>query len=163
MDNGIGFALTSSIKPPTRRPSCAPAKDRTKNSCSRGNHPALPFIRALSFLWPWGCPSHPWGPHSVLSNSEVSSVECQRLRTCYLGLPLVHPPPSWGPVASHSQTHTGVTCKACSSPSVHLPRARELWRDAGFLPLPSSPHTHCPTWQHPCPSQYSAGLCEEWF
>jgi hypothetical protein len=57
------------------------------------------------------------------------------------------PPTELGPVASHSQTPTRVTWKACGSPpaSTRLPRALELWRDPGFLPLPLSPHTHYPT------------------
>ena len=47
----------------------------------------------------------PWGPSSVLSSSAVSSMGCQRLRTWYRGLPLVHPQ-LCGSVASHSQMPT---------------------------------------------------------
>jgi hypothetical protein len=35
-------------------------------------------------------PGPPWGPYSVPSSSAVSSMGCQRLRTWYQGLSLVH-------------------------------------------------------------------------
>jgi hypothetical protein len=66
----------------------------------------------------------PRGPYSVLSSCVVTSVGCvgcQRLRTWYLGLPLVHHLPC------------GVSGLVCP------PRAPELWRVAGSLLLPSSP------------------------
>ena len=56
------------------------------------------------------------------------------------------PPPSWGPVGSHSQTPTqGHVESMLQSSCVRLPRAPELWWDMGFLLLSLFPHTHCPT------------------
>jgi hypothetical protein len=64
-----------------------------------------------------------------------------------LGLPLVDPPPSWSPVASHSQKPTQSRVESlCQSSSIHLPRAPELWWDMGFLPL-IPPHIHFPAVQ----------------
>ena len=65
------------------------------------------------------------------------------LRIWYLGLPLVHPLPSWDSVDFHSQTPTqGHVESVRQSSSVHLPRAQELWGDAGSLP--SFLHTQWP-------------------
>jgi hypothetical protein len=59
--------------------------DWTKDSHLHGN--PSPFA-----LFPY-----PQDLYSVLSSSAISSRGCQRLRTWYWGLPLVHPPtPVWG-------------------------------------------------------------------
>ena len=80
----------------------------------------------------------PQGPYSVLSSSAVSSVGCQRLRTWYQGLPLVHPY-HVGLVASHSQMPTwGHVESDQQSSHISLPSAPELWQDTGSLPPTSS-------------------------
>jgi hypothetical protein len=62
---------------------------------------------------------------------------------------IVHPLPSWGPVASHSQILTQGHVESVQQPShVCQPRALELWRVTGFLPLPLFPGTHCPTLEY---------------
>jgi hypothetical protein len=82
----------------------------------------------------------PRGPYSVPSSSAVSSMGCQRLRTWYWELPLVHPPTMWGSVALHRQMPTqGHVESIQQSSHVHLPRAQELWPVTGSLPTPSSP------------------------
>ena len=63
-----------------------------------------------------------------------------------LGLSFVHPLPSWGSMASHSQTLTlgrveSVQQSSCISP----PRAPELWLNLGFLSLPLFPHAWYPS------------------
>jgi hypothetical protein len=52
-----------------------------------------------------GLMSRSWGPHFVLSSSEVSSLGCWRLGTWCLGLPCP-PPAELESVASHSHTPT---------------------------------------------------------
>ena len=81
----------------------------------------------------FGADKVPQGPHSVLSSSAVSSMGCPRMKTWYLGLPLVHPLPSWHSVASHPW-------KGYSSPSMFT--CPEHWNsggNSGFIPLPLSP------------------------
>ena len=70
-----------------------------------------------------------------------------------------HCPPhtKLGSGASHSQTTTrGHVESMQQSFRICRPRAPELWWDAGFLPLPLSPHAPCPTgeqsWTVPRPS-----------
>ena len=84
-------------------------------------------------------------PYSVLKYSTISSVECQRLRNLYWGLPLVHHPPCGVSGLTQPNAHSGPRAKRVQSSCVCPPRAPELWQDVGSLPLPSSPYTHGPT------------------
>ena len=104
---------------------------------------STPSLPALSSLPPWGRVP-PQGPYSVLSSSAVSSVGCQRLRTWYQGLPLVHHPPCGVSDLTQTNTHPGLHGKHEQSSLVCPPRAPELWHDPGSSPLPSSPYTHGP-------------------
>jgi hypothetical protein len=140
--------------------------DRTKDSYPRGNHlgPPSPL------------PSHPFGPgvacvtsrgpHSVLSSWVVSSVRCTRLRENLLPRTAPCPPPTeLVSVASHSQTPTqGHEESMWQSFCVCLPRALELWWDAGFLPLPlflwrSLPNTSQYPIQYPQALSFSNVQC----
>jgi hypothetical protein len=49
----------------------------------------------------------PWGPLSVLSSSTISSMGRQRLRTWFLGLPLVHHPPCGVSGLTQPDAHLG--------------------------------------------------------
>jgi hypothetical protein len=70
------------------------SQDWTKDSHPPENHPAPPTPTPFPFLPSLGLTDLPLGAPFVLRSSLVSSVGClrQRLRTCYLGLPLVHHP-----------------------------------------------------------------------
>ena len=66
-----------------------------------------------------------------------------------LGLTLVQPP--WAGVHGFPKldTHLGPHGEHAAVLCVCLPRAAELWWDAGFLPLSLFPHAHCPQgWIH---------------
>jgi hypothetical protein len=117
----------------------------TKDSCLSGNHPAPPLL----------LPSPPFGPGadraaqgppfcSQLFRGVQLCLGCQRLRTWYLRLPLIHHPLSWDPVASHSQTHPpGTMWKAWGS-LPHLPaQSTGTLVGCGFSPTCSFPYTHC--------------------
>jgi hypothetical protein len=116
----------------------------TRDSHPCRNHPAHLSPCPLLPLAP-GLTSGPLGPPFVLSSSTVSSMGCQRPRTCYLGLLLVQL--SWDFMASHSQTPTqGHVESMQQSFHVRLPRAPELWWETGFLPLHFPPHPLPCTW-----------------
>jgi hypothetical protein len=53
-----------------------------------------------------GLMSRPRSPHLFSAPLWYPVWDAGRLRTCYLGLRLVHPRASWDSVASHSQTPT---------------------------------------------------------
>jgi hypothetical protein len=83
---------------------------------------------------------------------------CPRLRTCCLGLPLVHPRLRRGPVPSHSQTPTRSCMESLRlSSQIRPPRAPELWWDEGFFPTLSFPHTHCQTVVFPVLDSFHSG------
>jgi hypothetical protein len=107
------------------------------------NHPAPPSPPAF-FPYSRG-QVLPWGSYSVLSSSTVSSVRCRRLRTWYLGLPLVHHLPCGVSGLTQRAVHSGPSGKHAQSSRACLPRAQELWPNVGSLPFSSFPHTHGPT------------------
>jgi hypothetical protein len=94
---------------------------------------------------------HPWGQvlqgvlYSVLSSSAVSSMGCQRLRTWYLELPLVHHPLCGVSGLTQPDAHLGLHGKREQFSRVSSPRAREPWRATVSFLLPSFSHTHSPT------------------
>jgi hypothetical protein len=89
--------------------------DWTKESYLLGNHPGPPSPHALPPPLAPGLTKPPPGApiqFSVLPwCSEVSGL--LKAENLYLGLPLVHHLPSWDSVASHSQTPTRPSWKAC--------------------------------------------------
>jgi hypothetical protein len=128
------------VEPPARMPSCAPAMNRTKDSHPCGNHP-VPYSPCPLLPSALGLMSSPWGPHSVLSSSEVSRVGCQRLGTWCLGLPLVHNPPSWGQWLHTARYPPGASWKACGSlPESTSPDHQNSGGRRVLSPL--SPHIH---------------------
>jgi hypothetical protein len=105
--------------------------DQARNSLLHGNHPVPPLSLPSSTFGPWGS-------HSVLSSSVGVWDACDW--ELLLGLPLLlPPPPSWCPMASHSQKPTLPLGKCAAVLRVHPPWALELWLDVGFLPFPLSP------------------------
>ena len=84
-------------------------------------------------------PSPPFilqGLYSVLSSSAVSSVGCWRLRTLYLGLPLVHHPPCGVSGLTQQDAHPGPCGKPVQSFLVRLP-AQSTGTLAGFIFSPT--------------------------
>ena len=117
--------------------------------------PSTPSPPAFSSLWPSddGVAPPPRGPPicSQLFRGVQRCLGCMRLRTCCLGLPLVHPPPSWGSVASYSQTPTPFHMESMQQYS-HV-----------RLPTPSFAHAHCPTLLSPAVSPVMASVaCKTW-
>jgi hypothetical protein len=118
---------------------------------------------SLPGLQPWTrprtlpLPFPPFGPGAyepppeppfVLSASMVSSVGCWETENL-LSRTAPCPPPGELGFRGFPQpdAHPGPRGKRMAVLRVHLPRAPELWQEAGFLPLPLFPHTHCPTAQ----------------
>ena len=65
----------------------------------------FPYLWSLVPLWGLVLPR---GPYSVLSSSAISSMGCQRLRTWYQGLPLVHPLPCGVSGFTQPDAHPGL-------------------------------------------------------
>ena len=108
------------LSPPTWEPSSTP-------SCPAFSSLCPPELSAAQ------------GPYSVLSSSTArSSVECQRLRTWYLGLPLVHPLLCGVSGLAQPDTHLEPLGKHAVSPPASL-------NSVGMqVPTPSFPNTHDP-------------------
>jgi hypothetical protein len=85
------------------------------------------------------------GPLFCSQLIAVSSVGCQRLRTWYLGLPLVHHLPCGVSGLTQLDAHPGPCGKRAQSSRVCLPRAPELWR---FSPTPFFPPHPRPRRRH---------------
>ena len=82
----------------------------------------------------------PLGPSFCSQLGVQRCLGCPRLRTWYLRLPLVHHLPSWGTVASHSQTLTrGQVESMWQSSRSACPEHRNPGRMRVFLPYPLSP------------------------
>ena len=77
-------------------------------------------------LWGECCPGAP-----ILFSAAISSVGCQRLRTWYLGLPLVH----HLPCGASGLTHPGPHGKR---PSNSSPASGETWA-LSYSPIPTHP------------------------
>ena len=122
---------------------------RTLDCMGTTQHPLSPCPLPLS---PGRVP--PQGPYSVLSSSALSSVGCQKLRTWYLGLPLVHHPLCGVSGLTQPDAHLGPHGKH-SSGLCHLPAqiTGTLVGHGHTLLLPSS---HTPMAPHPvtCKSSF---------
>ena len=107
------------------------------------NHPAPPSPPAF-FPYSRG-QVLPWGSYSVLSSSTVSSVRCRRLRTWYLGLPLVHHLPCGVSGLTQPDAHPG-PCGNRLAVLPHLPtQSTRTLVGHGHSPTPLFP-------THPRPS-----------
>jgi hypothetical protein len=118
--------------------------DRTKASATRTTQRSPPLYPCSLFPYLWSL-MPPQGPYSVLSSSAVSSVGCQRLRTWYWGLPLIHPSPAlWGQWLHIARCPPGAAWKASGSSSASAcPEHRnsgQMWA-LSHSPLPN---THGP-------------------
>jgi hypothetical protein len=98
-------------------------------------HLHLPCLSSLLPMSWWNCPLG--NPILFLALPHFQRcLGCPRLRTCYLGLPPVHPPLSLSPVASHRQTPSrGSVESVWQSFCIYPPRAQELLQDASFPPF----------------------------
>ena len=137
---------------------CLTSQQEAFLSCSQGpkdsdlhvNHPVPPLsLPSLPYLQLQVLPQ---SPYSVLRSSAISSMGCQRLRTWYRGLPLVHPQ-LCGSVASHSQMPTQGTWKASGSPPMsacpkHRNSVRTLAISLPALPLHLWPHNRTAGKEH---------------
>ena len=84
----------------------------------------------------------PQGPYSVLSSSAISSVGCQRLRTWYLGLPLVHHPPCGVSGLTQPDAHPGPSGKCPAAlPASACP---EHWNSGRTWVFSHSLYSPCP-------------------
>jgi hypothetical protein len=111
--------------------------DQTKNSRLHGNYPVPPSSSAL-FPYFQGQVLL-WGPYSILRSSTISSVGCWRLRTWYLGLPLVHHPSCGVSGLTQPDAHLGPRV-ICPAVLPFLPiQNTGILADTGSLLLPSSP------------------------
>jgi hypothetical protein len=107
--------------------------DRTKDSLLRRNL----SLSALFLI--------PLDPYSVLSSSAVSSLGCQRLRTWYQGLPLVHPRPCGVSGFTQPDAHPRPSGKY-SAVLLHLPaQSTGILAGCGVSPSHLFPYTHSPT------------------
>ena len=99
-----------------------------------------PLATPILFSAPPRCPAT-----SGMSETE-NLLSLASARPNDLDLPLAHPLAGWVQWLPTARHPPGALWKACSSPpTVGLPRAPELWRVSGFLPLPLFPHAHCST------------------
>ena len=89
----------------------------------------------------------PWCPAASGVPKTENLLSLASVRPRDLRLPLVHPPQAGVRGFSQPDTHPGPRGKRAAVLHVRLPRAPELWRDAGFLPLPLFPHARCSTQQ----------------
>ena len=132
MKGGIGFPLTAASNlppPPQGFPALQPRTGPRALTCMGTTQhlplplPFPPYASGLTKLPP--------GPPFVLSSSAISSLGCQRLRTCCLRLPHVHPP---GLCGKHAAV---IPCLPTQSTGT--------LEGLGFSPTPFySPGTLCP-------------------
>jgi hypothetical protein len=127
--------LLLALQPPTR-PRTVARMGTTQ--CPFSPCPLLPSAPGMTELPPPIC-------FQLFRSPFQQYLGWERLRTCYLGLPLVHPLLCWDPVASCNQTPTQGRVIVRQSSRICPLRAPELWWDMGFLLLSLFPHTHCPT------------------
>jgi hypothetical protein len=119
--------------------------DLTKDSCLCGNHPGPPpphATLALSSLSPG--PSATPGP--LFCSQLLHRIQCgiPEAENLVPGAAPCPPPVVWGQWINTARRLPRASWKACTVLLRLLPRALELWRDTGSLPLPSFPHTHSP-------------------
>ena len=93
--------------------------------------PLFPYLQGLVL---------PWGPYSVLSSSAVSSMRCQRLRTCYRGLPLVHLLPCGVSGFTQPDAHVGPCSPLTSACPEHRNSGPKQALSLPPLPLHPQPH-----------------------
>ena len=107
---------------------------------SRENHPAPPLpLPSPPFIPRAKC--HSPGFYSGLSSSTVSSVGCWRLRTWYLGLPLVHHPPCGVSGLTQPDAHRGPRAKRVAVLPRPPAQSTGTLAGCGFSPTPLfSPH-----------------------
>ena len=132
--------------------------DLTKDPCQRGsrrgNHPVSPLPCPIlsSSLGPSAALGGGEG-YSVLSSSAITSVGCQRLRTWYLGLPLVHHLLCGVSGLAQPDAHQGYVESVSSPPVSAHP---EHWNSGRTRILSHSPISPIPMPPTPQPSIVSS-------
>lgn len=149
MNNGDRLSPKEPCLTSPGRPS-RPATDQIKDSRLSGNYPVAPLFLCSPLFGPKaGQAAHGDPLCSQLFCGVQWSLGCPRLRTCCLWpwtAPYLLPPTPWAGVRGFQQpdTHLVLCGKLAAVLLVCPPRAPELWRDAGFLPLPPSPTLTAP-------------------
>jgi hypothetical protein len=87
----------------------------------------------------------PQGPYSVLSSSAISSGGCQRLRTWYLELSLVHTQLCGVSSFTQPDAQPGLHGKHLTVFLCMPTQSTGTLARCGFFPFPIFPHTHGPT------------------
>ena len=118
--------------------------DLTNVSHPCGNHPAPPLpLPSLPFIPGAECCPRPLFCSQLLCHIQRGMPEAENLAApC-------PPPTMWGQWLNTARSLPGAMWKTCAVLPDHPPKALELWRDAGSLPLPSFPHTHGPALSWP--------------
>ena len=103
----------------------------------------------------------PWDPYSVLRSSAISSMGCQRLRTWYWGLPLVHPPQCGVSGLTQTDAHPGLHGKHSAVLPQMLAQSTGTLAGSGLSPSPLFPYPQPHNESCNCLQQYSpiVSLC----